>query len=56
MNNMVTGKYKNNHKCETLLKSLRQIYILEDIFTYYTTKLYEQNILPRTKQIYILEN
>ena len=52
----------NIAKCETLLQNLRQIYILENIFTY-TTKLQEQNIfikdetnLHSRKLIYKMRN
>ena len=33
--------------CETLLQSLRQIYILENIFTYHETKLHYHNTFTR---------
>ena len=53
----------NITKSETLLQSLRQIYILENIFTYHKTKLHYHNTFtsPETnlhfrKQIYISEN
>ncbi len=46
----------NITKCETLLRSSRQIYILENIFTYHKTQLHGKNTFTRTKQIYILEN
>src|SRR4029434_6475868 len=53
----------NITKSETLLQSLRQIYILENIFTYHKTKLHYHNTFtsPETnlhfrKQIHISEN
>ena len=56
--------------CETLLQSLRQLYILENIFTYHKNNLQvpkqmyisenklttRKTLLQTARQIYILEN
>ncbi len=36
-------------KCETLLQSLRQIYNLDNFFTFYKTKLHKQNTFTNDK-------
>ncbi len=44
----VAGKCKINiTKCETLLRSSRQIYILENIFTYHKTQLHGKNTFTK---------
>ncbi len=37
----------NITKCETLLRSSRQIYILENIFTYHKTQLHGENTFTK---------
>ncbi len=37
----------NITKCETLLRSSRQIYILENIFTYHKTELHGKNTFTK---------
>ncbi len=37
----------NITKCETLLRSSRQIYILENIFTYHKTQLHGKNTFTK---------